>query len=245
MKAIFLKSLGGLAAAALMGWCQLEWGAHGDNDVEAFAATGFNGPSNLFMLPVVTEDVATEVQIPVKQSSTAQGNKTAFNPLPLDHEWCRWIVGKWVGTGKSNAGTGRGAIRVELALNGQFLMFSGEAEVVSISDEQRQYLKTQLHAADEEIERFKAAPYRGLEIYTIDQKTGEVVGYLFDSLRCMATGRGEWTADTQTMRWQWATGHKSTRITKKLDKDRLSMVERIAMPDGSTMEESGEMVREK
>jgi hypothetical protein len=45
------------------------------------------------------------------------------------------------------------------------------------------------------------------------------------------------------MRWQWATGHTSTRITRKLGDDRLAMVERIAMPDGSTMEESGEMVR--
>jgi hypothetical protein len=181
----------------------------------------------------------------VTQQSITEPKKTAFNPLPLDHEWCRWIIGEWVGTGESDAGSGRGTTHVELALNGQFLVFSGEAEVTAISDEQRDFLETQLGATDEEIERFTALPYQGLEIYTIDQETGEVVGYLFDSLRCLATGRGEWTADTQTMNWQWATGHTSTRITKKLGDDRLGMVERIAMPDGSTMEESGEMVRKK
>jgi hypothetical protein len=47
------------------------------------------------------------------------------------------------------------------------------------------------------------------------------------------------------MHWQWASGHTSTRITKALGDDRLSVVERIAMPDGSTMEESAEMIRSK
>jgi hypothetical protein len=177
--------------------------------------------------------------------ATENQKKTAFNPLPLDNEWTRWIVGEWVATGQSDAGSGRGTVRIELALNGQFLIFKGDAEVTNISAEQRHYLKTQLHATDEEIERFMAMPYRGLEVYTIDQETGEVIGYLFDSLRCMATGKGRWKGNTQTMIWQWATGHKSTRITTKLSDDRLVMVERIAMPDGSTMEESGEMVRKR
>jgi hypothetical protein len=88
-------------------------------------------------------------------------------------------------------------------------------------------------------------PFRGWELYTIDQETGEVVGYMFDSLRSIATGRGKWEGDTQTMQWKWSSGHTSTRITKALAQDRLSMVEQIAMPDGSTMQESGEMVRKK
>jgi hypothetical protein len=184
-------------------------------------------------------------QAPVKQQPTTERKKTAFNPMPLDNEWTRWIVGDWVGTGESDAGSGRGTVHVELGLNGQFLIFTGESEVTNISAEQRQYLKTQLHATDDEIVRFQSVPFRGLEFYTIDQETGEVVGYMFDSLRCIATGRGEWDGNTQTMHWKWASGHKSTRITRALGDDRLSMAERIAMPDGSTMEESGEMERKK
>jgi hypothetical protein len=194
---------------------------------------------------VGTQPVVSPSQTPFKQQSTAERKNAAFNPLPLDDEWTRWIVGDWVGTGESDAGTGQGTMHVELVLNGQFLLSKGEAEVTNISAEQRQYLKTQLHASDEEIERFRSMPFRGLEIYTIDQETGEVLGYMFDSLRCIATGRGQWDGNTQTMHWKWASGHTSTRITKALGEDRLSMVERIAMPDGSTMEESGEMVRQK
>jgi hypothetical protein len=181
----------------------------------------------------------------VSHQPTTERKKTAFNPLPLDNEWTRWLVGQWVGTGESDAGTGRGTARVELALNGQFLISKGEAEVTNISAQQRQYLKAQLHATDEEIDRFQSMPFRGLEVYTVDQETGDVLGYMFDSLRSIATGRGAWDGKIQTMHWTWISGHTSTRITKAVGDDRLSMVERIAMPDGSTMEESGEMVRKK
>jgi hypothetical protein len=47
------------------------------------------------------------------------------------------------------------------------------------------------------------------------------------------------------MHWKWSSGHTSTRITKALGDDRLSVIERTAMLDGSTIEESGEMVRMK
>jgi hypothetical protein len=140
-------------------------------------------------------------QTPLKQQPTIDRKKTAFNPLLLDNQWTRSLVGQWVGTGKSDAETGRGNARVELALNGQFLMFTGESEVTNISEDQRQYLKTQLHATDEEIERFRSMRIRGLELYTVDQETGDVLGYMFDSLRCIATGRGEWDCLASEFKW--------------------------------------------
>jgi len=102
-----------------------------------------------------------------------------------------------------------------------------------------------MHASDAEIERFKGAGYQGMEIYTIDQKTGEVIGYLFDSLRCMATGRGKREGNKETMDWVWATGHKSTRITEKVSEDRIVVIQRTHMPDGSVMEEKGQKTRRK
>jgi hypothetical protein len=102
-----------------------------------------------------------------------------------------------------------------------------------------------MHASDEEIERFKRSPYKALEIYTIDQATGEVVGHLFDSLRCMAKGKGKRQGNKETMEWQWSTGHKSTRITEKVSDDKLVIIQRTRMPDGSVMEEKGEMTRRK
>jgi len=117
--------------------------------------------------------------------------------------------------------------------------------VTEITPEQLQYLKEQLHASDEEIERFKNQPFCSLEVYTIDQRTGETIGYLFDSLRCIAEGRGTCDGKREIMDWKWATGHKSTRIIEKINNDIAIATERILMPDGSYMEESGKMTRKK
>ncbi len=162
--------------------------------------------------------VAAGIALPLmseEQKSAKEDKGPMFLPKPLDDQWSKWIVGQWEGSGKSDAGKGKGRSTIELGLNGQFLIVSGEAEITEVSSE---YLKKNMHATDEEIERFKNSPYRSLEIYTIDQKTGEVVGYLFDSLRCMATGRGKREANQEIMDWQWATGHKSTRITEKVER---------------------------
>jgi hypothetical protein len=47
------------------------------------------------------------------------------------------------------------------------------------------------------------------------------------------------------MEWEWATGHKSTRITERLSEDRMRVIQRTPMPDGSVMEEDGESVSRK
>jgi hypothetical protein len=62
-----------------------------------------------------------------------------------------------------------------------FIYFSGKKV---------KYIKDTLNASDEEIKRFLSMPYKSLLIQTIDPKTGERIGYLFDSLRCIAKGTG-------------------------------------------------------
>lgn len=165
-----------------------------------------------------------------------------FFPLPLADDWTRWIVGEWEGTGTGDAGRGRGVGRFELALGGQFLICRGEAEIAGLDPD---YLKKHMHATDEEIERFRRSGYQQLEIYTIDQNTGEVIGFLFDSLRCVATGRGKREDNREIMDWEWATGHTSTRITERVSSDKMVVIERTPNPDGSVMEDKGEMTRVK
>jgi hypothetical protein len=165
-----------------------------------------------------------------------------FLPPPLTDDWSKWIVGEWEGSGESDTGKGRGTARVQLALNGQFLIHRGEAKITELNPE---YLKKHMQASDSEIERFKRSGYESLEIYTTDQETGEVIGFLFDNLRCMATGRGKREGLKEIMEWEWRTGHRSTRITEKVSDDRLVVIERTPNPDGSMMEDKGEMTRSK
>jgi len=178
-----------------------------------------------------------------KKQDAAQGVKqTMFLPPPLIDQWTKWIVGEWEGSGESNAGKGKGKVCIELALSGQFLIHRGQAEITDLDPD---YLKKHMHASDEEIERFKRSGYQALEVYTADQKTGEVVGFLFDNLRCIAKGRGKRDGWKETVEWDWGAGHKSTRITERASDDRMVVIERTRNPDGSVMEDKGDMKRSK
>ncbi len=175
--------------------------------------------------------------------AAAEGKSPArFFPLPLTDEWTKWIVGEWKGGGAGQAGGGHGTARFELTLSDQFLICRGSSVITELDPE---YLKKHLHATDTEVERFRRAGYHMLEIYTIDQKTGEVIGFLFDNLRCVATARGSRHGDQEIMNWVWQSGHRSTRITERLGADKMRLTERTPLPDGSTMEDKGEMTRVK
>ncbi len=165
-----------------------------------------------------------------------------FFPLPLADDWTKWIVGEWAGAGAGQGGGGHGTARFELALSDQFLICRGASVITELDPD---YLKKHLQATDEEIERFRRAGYHMLEVYTIDQKTGEVIGFLFDNLRCVATGRGKREGDKETMNWEWQSGRKSTRITERLGPDKMRITERTPLADGKVMEDKGEMTRVK
>jgi len=198
-------------------------------------------PSLLIVL--VMGIVLASCSLPMK--TTTQVNRPMFLPQPLCDDWSRWIVGEWEGSGQSDTGQGKGIERIESALNGQFLICHGEAKITEITPDQVNYLKKNMHASEEEIARFKSAGYESLQLFTVDQTTGEIIGYLFDSLRCVAKGRGKREGNKEIMEWEWATGHKSIRITERVSDDKMTVVQRTPMPDGSVMEEKGQSTRRK
>jgi hypothetical protein len=190
----------------------------------------------------------TSCAINQRKETAKESKPSAFLPKPLDNNWSKWILGEWEGSGESDAGKGKGRTKIELGLNGQFLIMKGEAEVSEITPEQKQYLKEKMNASDEDIEKFKSSTFKGLEIRTIDPKTGEVIGYLFDSLRCIAKGTGKWEENKEIMKWQWSgtgQGTSSIRITEKVSNDKLIITEKYTMPNGNTMEDKGQMTRVK
>jgi len=182
-----------------------------------------------------------------KKEIAEEQRPSIFLPKPIDDDWSKWLAGEWEGSGESDAGKGKGWVQIELGLNGQFLIMKGEAEITQITPEQIQYLKETLHASDEEIERFQSSTFKSLEIHTIDPKTGEIIGYLFDSLRCIAIGTGKREGNKEVMEWQWSGSGQGTsiRITEKVSDDKLIMTEKYILPDGSILEDKGEMTRKK
>ena len=196
----------------------------------------------------------------VKESGTP-----SFQPKPLDDDWSKWLVGEWEASGghtdflgnesdethKSNREeTVRPWFKAELVLNGQFLIITSHGAIAmgELPDEQIQHLKKTTGASDEEIERFLSMPYKSMQIYTIDTKTGDIVEYVFDSLRCIAEGRGRVEGNKQTTKWQWSVtgqGTSSVSIREKVSDDKLIDTVKHTMPDGKIMEEKMVLTRKK
>lgn len=206
---------------------------------------GIDNSGTVFEEYPAADDTRSLVLIHIPMKAAAEAKRPMFFPQPLRDDWSKWIVGEWEGAGESDTGRGRGIESIELALNGQFLICRGKATITELTPAHAEYLRRQIHASDEEIERFRRQGYQSLQILTVDQTTGEVLGYLFDSLRCMATGRGKREGDREIIEWKWASGHTSTRITERMGQDRMRVMQRTPMADGSVMEEQGESVRRR
>ena len=196
---------------------------------------------------------------------TKESKSSFFQPEPLDDEWSKWLVGEWKPvSGESDWLTDEsgnaveidvdeketGAIKVEFGLNGQFLIMRGSSG--ELTDEQRKLFKETLkkkrNASDENIERFLSMPYKSLEIYTIDPKTGEVIGYMFDSQRCIAEGRGRRQGNKEIMEWEWfgtGQGATSASIIEKINDNKFTLNHKYILPDGRKMEDKAEFTRKK
>ena len=183
-----------------------------------------------------------------KKETAKESESASFQPKPLDDEWFKWLVGQWEGPVESDVGTGKTRMKIEFGLNGQFLIMKSEAEITEITDKQRQYLKETLHATDEYIEKSQSSIFEELQIHTIDPTTGEIVGYLFDGLRCIAEGRAKHQGNKQIVEWKWsgaAQGATSICIIEKISDNKIVLNHKYTLPDGNKMEAKTEMTRKK
>jgi hypothetical protein len=202
---------------------------------------------NLSILLIVMVSMAS-CAINQEKEIVEESKPSSFQPEPLDDEWGKWFVGEWEGSAESDAGIGKIRMKIELGLNGQFLIIKTESEITEITDEQRQYLRETLHGSDEEIEKFQSSTFKELQIHTIDPKTGERIGYLFDSMRCIAKGTGRLEGNKEIMEWKWsafAQGVTSVRIIEKISDNKFTLNHKYTLPKGNKMEDKGEMTRKK
>ena len=201
--------------------------------------------------------------INVDKEVAEKSKPSSLQPEPLDDEWSKWLVGEWkVVSGESDwlvdeSGSrikidvdeqGTSDITIEFGLNGQFLIMRGNAEIGEMTDEQIKQLKETMNASDEDMQRFTSNPFISLEIYTIDPKTGEIIGYLFDSMRCIAQGRGRRQGNQETMEWVWsatAQGATSVHVIGRINDNKFTYNHKYTLPNGSKMEDKAEFTRKK
>lgn len=171
---------------------------------------------------------------------------SSFQPKPLDDDWSKWLVGEWKGIVGLGGMKSEACREIELGLNGQFLITKHEHKV---SNEEIQGLRKIVHISDEDVKKYQSLPFKYLEIWTIDPKNGEVIGYFFDSMRRVAQGKGKLQGNKEIVEWQWfAQGQRafsSIHIMEKVSDDRFITTKKYTLPDGSTMEGKVEMTRIK
>ena len=180
-----------------------------------------------------------------EKETAKESGSASFQPKPLDDDWFKWLVGQWEGSVEADVGTGKVRTKIEFGLNGQFLIMKSEAEITEITDKQRQYLKETLHASDEYIEKSQNSIFEELQIHTIDPMTGEVVGYLFDGLRCIAEGRARRQGNKEIVDWKWSGAAQSVCIIEKINDNKIVLDHKYTLPDGNKMEAKTEMTRKK
>ena len=175
-------------------------------------------------------------------------------PKSLDDNWSKWLVGEWEGSAESDIGEFKNWVKakvhskIELSLNGQFLIKKSKAEITQMSKEYIQHLKETMHASDEDIEKIKSSTFKELQVHTIDPETGEIIGYLFDSLRCIAKGTGKRRVNKEIMEWKWAVGGEgatSIHVIEKISDNKFTINHKYTLPDGNKMVDRGQMTRRK
>jgi hypothetical protein len=173
-------------------------------------------------------------------------------PKGIDDQWSKWLIGNWQGSAKSDFGPhkdwvkGNCSLNIKLDLNNQFLVRKGTAKVTALSDDYIKQLKSQ-NLTDSDIEKIRNSTFESIEYYTLDANTGELIGYLFDTLGCIAEGNGKREGNKEIINWTWSAKGKGTsvRITEKISQDKFISTEKYTLPDGATMEDKVEMSRQK
>ena len=94
----------------------------------------------------------------------------------------------------------------------------------------------------------KSNPFKELQLHTIDPKTGERIGYLFDSLRFIAKGTGRLEGNKEIMEWEWSgtgQGATSVGIMERISDNKFIGTHKYTLPNGKKMEEKLVLTRKK
>ncbi|MFQ6115176.1 MAG: DUF1579 family protein [bacterium] len=154
-----------------------------------------------------------------QEKEAAQEKQAMAPPEPLADEWSKWMVGEWKGWSESEQGKSKDWQKVELGLDGQFVMFQATSAIGEMT-------------------------YKGMGALTHNPETGESMGYWIDNWRGMYAGKGKREGNKLTMEWKGYMGTYNETIEKVSD-DKFVTTYSFTDPQGNTSQGRGEMTRVK
>jgi hypothetical protein len=87
----------------------------------------------VFIIPLIVMVSMASSAMNHENEIAEESKPSSFQPEPLGDEWSKWLVGEWEGLSESDVGRGKLRTKIELALNGQFLIMTTEATTTKIN----------------------------------------------------------------------------------------------------------------
>ncbi len=166
-------------------------------------------------------------------------------PQPLNNAMLNWLVGEWEGTTETNMGKSEDWMKIEKGLDGQFLLMHYKGKNTEVKDEAMKSMKEQMHMTDEQINEMMQKPYMGMGVITLNPKSGELMGYWFDSYRDVSKGTGTVEAAKSMMTWTSPAMGTMSRTTEKLGPDKMKITIKGKDTSGIEFEGTSMMTRKK
>jgi hypothetical protein len=154
-------------------------------------------------------------------------------PGPLQDDFYEWMTGKWEGTTESPMGKANDEMEIDWDLGHQFLDVHYKSKLAEMDAAKLEAMAKAAGMTKEQLQ----TPYKIKVMMTANPETKEYLGYLFDSYRGVATGKGTRDGNKLTMIWEGPMG-KETRVIEKVSEDKLVMTfgqDSQAMKGSTTM----------
>ncbi len=169
-----------------------------------------------------------------------KGDAPTGPPKPLNDEWHRWLIGEWEGSSETNMGKTRDWMKVEWGPSKQFLVVHYKGKTTEINPKAIAEASEKMDMPKEEMEAMMKEDYYGLGVMTLNPRTGEPMGFWFDSYRDISKGSGTLEKGKSTMSWSSEAMGSMTRIMHKTGEDKMKV--KMHGKDPSGMEWSGTSV---
>lgn len=171
---------------------------------------------------IAQEKVKMEAAVKAGDKAEMAGEMPEMTPpKPLSSDWYNWMVGEWEGWTESPMGKTKDWMKIEWALDKQYLTIHYKGETVEPNEEAMKGWQEQMNMSDEDMKKMMEMPYKGMGVVTKDPKTGDGIGYWFDNWRSVSKGRGKMEGDNKgTMVWESAMGTE-TRTTERVGENKM------------------------
>lgn len=174
-----------------------------------------------------------------------KGEMSPMPPQPLQDEWHQWLIGEWEGTTDGNMGKTRDWMKIDWGPGKQFLVMHYKGKTTEVNPDMLSKAAKKMNMPEAQLKEMMMQDYLGLGVTTVNPKTGELMGYWFDSYRDISEGQGTREGNATTMTWSSAAMGSMTRTVERVSEDEMKIKMHGKDPSGLEYDGTSVMKRKK